>query len=132
MECYELFLITVNIDPTLLPCKREIILHCNLQVEYHATAFCQDYDTGILAFKSIRKYLHPKDLVRTEFLCQIAIVRIFFQGIFMYVDNLLYFGRLLDTSIFNTTRKHGDMYEMMNNVLVRLNLQNKDPDMVTD
>jgi hypothetical protein len=37
----------------------------------------------------------------------------------MYVDNLISFGRLLDTSIFTTTRKHGDMYEMMNNVLVR-------------
>ncbi|CAB3978182.1 procollagen-lysine,2-oxoglutarate 5-dioxygenase 3-like [Paramuricea clavata] len=39
------------------------------------------------------------------------------KGIFMYVDNLVSFGRLLDTSIFTTTRKHGDMYEMMNNVL---------------
>ena len=37
----------------------------------------------------------------------------------MYVDNMVEFGRLLDTSIFTTTRKHGDMYEMMNNVPVR-------------
>lgn len=36
----------------------------------------------------------------------------------MYVDNLVPFGRLLDTSIFSTTRKHGDMYEMLNNVPV--------------
>lgn len=33
----------------------------------------------------------------------------------MYVDNLVPFGRLLDSSIFSTTRKHGDMYEMLNN-----------------
>ena len=58
----------------------------------------------------------------------------------MYVDNLIYFGRLLDTSIFSTTRKHGDMYEMMNNVLVRFccnisalfieNAQKKDRNMI--
>ncbi|XP_028394041.1 multifunctional procollagen lysine hydroxylase and glycosyltransferase LH3-like [Dendronephthya gigantea] len=39
------------------------------------------------------------------------------KGIFMYVNNLMPFGRLLDTSIFTTTKKHGDMYEMVNNVL---------------
>ena len=36
----------------------------------------------------------------------------------MYVNNLFNFGRLLDTSIFSTTKKHGDMFEMINNVPV--------------
>ena len=37
----------------------------------------------------------------------------------MYVDNMVPFGRLLDPSIFTTIKKHGDMYEMKNNVPVR-------------
>lgn len=39
------------------------------------------------------------------------------KGIFMYVDNLVSFGRILATDSFVTTRKHSDMFEMITNKL---------------
>ena len=41
-----------------------------------------------------------------------------FQGIFMHVTNMAYFGHLKSTESYKTDRKHNDMYELFNNRLV--------------
>eukprot|EP00794_Sanderia_malayensis_P015032 gene15032-16583_t len=40
------------------------------------------------------------------------------DGVFMYVTNMEYFGHLKDGDNYQTTHKHNDMYELLNNQLV--------------
>ena len=41
----------------------------------------------------------------------------------MYVDNLISFGRLLNTDKYLSMRKHNDMYEMITNRLVSVYIE---------
>lgn len=39
----------------------------------------------------------------------------YLQGVFMFVDNQVYYGHLLDSEKYETTHLHNDLYEIFDN-----------------